>query len=42
LGVAIDQGFRIVMAFGPGAEGGDSGLADVEVFGGHETLNFKL
>ena len=31
--VAFDQGLGVVMALGPGAEGGDGGLADVEVFG---------
>ena len=35
VGVALDQGLGVVMALGPGAEGGDGGLADVEVFGGH-------
>jgi hypothetical protein len=42
LGVAIDEGLRVVMAFSPCAERGYGSLADVEVFGWHETINFKL
>ena len=42
LGVALDEAFCIIMTFRPGAEGGDGGLADMEVLGGHETLNLKL
>jgi hypothetical protein len=42
LGVALDEAFRVIMTLRPGAEGGDGGLADMEIFGGHETLNFKL
>lgn len=34
--MAIDQRFRIVVSFGPCAEGGNGGLADVEVFSGHK------
>ena len=36
LGVAVDEAFGVIVAFGPGAEGGDGGLADVEVFSGHK------
>ncbi len=36
LGVAIDEGFRVIVAFRPCTEGGDGGLADVKVFGGHK------
>lgn len=35
LGVAIDQSFRVVVAFRPCSECGDGGLADVEVLSGH-------
>jgi len=40
LGMALDEAFGIVMAFRPGAEGGDGGLADVEVFG-RQNSNFQ-
>ena len=36
LGMALDEALGVVMAFRPGAECGDGGLADVEVFGGHK------
>jgi hypothetical protein len=36
LGVAFDEAFGVVLAFCPCAEGGDGGLADVEVFCGHK------
>jgi hypothetical protein len=43
--VALDEAFRVIMPLRPGAEGGDGGLADVEIFGGHveklEILNSK-
>jgi hypothetical protein len=42
LGVALDEAFRVIMPLCPGTEGGDGGLADVEIFGGHWILNFKL
>jgi hypothetical protein len=35
LGMALDERVGIVMPFGPGAESGNGGLADVEIFGGH-------
>jgi hypothetical protein len=36
VGMAVDQGFGVIVAFRPGTEGGDGGLADVEIFCGHE------
>ena len=35
VGVAVDQRFRVVVALGPGMEGRDGGLTDVEVLGRH-------
>jgi hypothetical protein len=42
LGVALDEAFRVIMPLRPSAEGRDGGLADMEIFRGHETLIFKL
>ena len=36
VGVAVHQRLGVIVAFRPSAEGGNGGLADVEIFGGHE------
>ena len=39
LGVALDEAFRVIMPLRPRAEGGDGGLADVEVLRRHVPFN---
>ena len=38
LRMSLDKAFRIVVAFGPCSEGGDGGLADVEVLGRQNSI----
>jgi len=42
LSMPFHQGFRVVLAFGPGAQCGDCGLTDVKILGWHEGVGGKL
>ena len=42
LGMTLDEGLGVIVSLSPGVEGGNSGLADVEVFGGHEGVKTVL